>query len=264
MLLNTFKAVVIDVETAFLYGKLDEEIYIEIPPGYNEVIPTENLQNIDCLLLQQAIYGIVQAARQWWKSITKALKDIGFKISEADPYLAYKLDNQGTCMMILYIDDIMVTGTEALIDDAIDHLKQVFIIKEVQTLDDYLGVRIVRSTDKKKLWLGQPSIINSLSKKFKEETETVRKTLTPGTPGFCGRKAQDEASIITVDQQARFKSGVGTLLHLTKHSRPDITNSVRELSKTMDQPTFSQYKEMLKVIKYVLKTHTQGLKIYPI
>ena len=54
------------------------------------------------------------------------------------------------------------------------------------------------------------------------------------------------------------------MLYLTKHSRPDITNAVRELPKTMDKPTHSQYKEILQVIKSVPESKYKGLKMNPI
>ena len=57
-----------------------------------------------------------------------------------------------------------------------------------------------------------------------------------------------------------YRSGVGTLLYLTKHSRPDISNPVRELSKTMDVPALAHLKEMYKLIRFVLSTNDTGLK----
>ena len=57
-------------------------------------------------------------------------------------------------------------------------------------------------------------------------------TITPGTPGFIGGKV-DDISMVDGNTQSMYRSGEGTLLYLTKHSRPDITNPVRELSKRM-------------------------------
>ena len=58
--------------------------------------------------------------------------------------------------------------------------------------------------------------------------------MTPGTPAFIGQKVVEEEDKITEKEKAFSHSGIGTLLYLTKHSRPDITNVVRELSKSMD------------------------------
>ena len=61
-----------------------------------------------------------------------------------------------------------------------------------------------------------------------------------------------------------YRSGVGTLLYLTKHSRPDNTNPVRELSKSMDGASMAQVTEMYRVINFVLETKTLGLRMVPI
>ena len=62
------------------------------------------------------------------------------------------------------------------------------------------------------------------------------------------------------EEHETYRSGVGTLLYLTKLSRPDICNPVRELSKTMDAPAPAHLKEMYKVIRHVLFTKGYGLK----
>ena len=56
-----------------------------------------------------------------------------------------------------------------------------------------------------------------------------------------------------------YRSGVGTLLYLSKHSRPDISNPVIVLSKTMDAPAPVHLKEMYKIIRFVLSTKDYGL-----
>ena len=58
--------------------------------------------------------------------------------------------------------------------------------------------------------------------------------LTPGTPGFIGAKQNEEGNQINEKQQQEYQSGVGTLLYLTNHSRPNIANAVHESSKSMD------------------------------
>ena len=60
-----------------------------------------------------------------------------------------------------------------------------------------------------------------------------------------------------------YRSGVGTLLYLTKHSRPDITNPVRELSKSMDGASMANVTEMYRVINFVPEMETLGLRMVP-
>ena len=73
----------------------------------------------DCLILWEAIYGLVQAARLFWKKIVDKMQEGGFKLSEADPCMLYKKDEKGVCIIIIYIDDMLIIGKEEAIDDAI-------------------------------------------------------------------------------------------------------------------------------------------------
>ena len=68
MLTEILKGKVVDIDNAFLNGDLEHEIYMKIPVGYDEVI-NQDVDKEDFLILQKAIYGLVQAARQFWKEI---------------------------------------------------------------------------------------------------------------------------------------------------------------------------------------------------
>ena len=174
----------VDIDNAFLNGDLEHEIYMKIPEGYDEVI-SPRVDKEDCLILQKAIYGLVQAARQFWKKIVDKMQGGGFKLSEADPCMLYKEDEKGGCIIIIYIDDMLI------IDDAIKVLQGHFQVKDPTSLEDYLGVQIVQIDDGKKAWLGQPTIIKSLEKQFGERVTKKKMTVTPGTPGFIGGKVDD-------------------------------------------------------------------------
>ena len=73
--------------------------------------------------------------------------------------------------------------------------------------------------------LGQPTIIKSFEKQFGERVEKKKMSFTPGAPGFIGGKV-DDISMMDEKTQSMYRSVMGTLLYLTKHSRPDITNPV--------------------------------------
>ena len=87
--------------------------------------------------------------------------------------------------------------------------------------------------------------------------------MTPGSPGFVGQKVVEEEDKVIEKEQALYRSGAGTLLYLTKHSRPDITNAVRELSKSMDGASKLQLRELRRVAKFVLDTKALGFCIVP-
>ena len=75
-----------------------------------------------------------------------------------------------------------------------------------------------------------------------------RLSMTLGTPRFSARRLENEEDKVNAEDHETYRSGVGTLLYLTEHSRPDISNPVRELSKTMDAPAPAHLKEMYKLI----------------
>ena len=126
-------------------------------------------------------------------------------------------------------------------------------MKDPTSLEDYLGVQIVQSDDGKKAWL---------EKQFGEKVAKKKMTIKPGTPGFIGGKV-DDISKVDEKTQSMYRSG-GTLLYLTKHSRPDITKPVRELSKSMDGASKAHGIEMYRVINCVLEMKTLGLRMVPI
>ena len=261
MLIENLKGKVVDIDIAFLNGDLEHEIDMKIPERYDEVI-NKDVDKEDCLILQKAIYGLVQAARQFWKKIVDKMQEGGFQLSEADPCKLYKEDERGICIIIIYIDDMLVIGKEEAIDVAIKEFQGHFQVKDPTSLEDYLGVQTVQSDDGKKAWLGQPTIINSLEKQFGERVAKKKMTITPGTPGFIGGKVDDN-SMVDEKTQSMNRSGVGTLLYLIKQSRPDITNPVREISKSMDGASMAHGTEMYRVINFVLEKKTLGLMMVP-
>jgi hypothetical protein len=84
---------------------------------------------------------------------------------------------------------------------------------------------------------------------------------TPGTPG--GSILRNPTSTIDARKQKIYRSGVGMLLYLVKHSRPDIANAVRELSKALDGTSPAAYKELMHVLTYVMDMKRLSLKMKP-
>jgi hypothetical protein len=126
-LIKNWSMELIDVETAFLYGDLDEEIYLKLPSGYQEVFGNE--ENFDCLLLKKSLYGLVQAARQWWKQLAKHLQNFNYMMSDSDPCLFYRNNNMGNLILCIYVDDILCIGEKQAIDFGIKELENYFKLK---------------------------------------------------------------------------------------------------------------------------------------
>jgi len=95
--------ILIDIDMVFLYGDLEEEIYMDIPEGLTGF-------KDECLLLLKVLYGLVQGARQWHKKFIVILKQIGFQGGNTDPCLLIKRGPNGMVMVSFYVDDNFCVG----------------------------------------------------------------------------------------------------------------------------------------------------------
>ena len=158
------------------------------------------------------------------------------------------------------VDDMLIIGKKEQIDNFASKIQKVFSVELQHSLADYLGCEFHMNKERTRGWLGQPSIIKSLEQKFGEKAMKDRLSLTTGTARFTARRIENPEDKVNPQDHEIYRSGVGTLLYLTKHSRPDICNPVRQLSKTMDAPAPVHLKEMYKVIRHALSTKGYGLK----
>ena len=109
-----------DVKTNFLNGVIEEEVYIEQPEGFD----VENRETHVCKL-HRALYGLKQAPRAWYSRIDNYLREMGFQWSEADHNL-YFLTGEVPLILVLYVDDLFLTGDERLIGDCKSNLSPIF------------------------------------------------------------------------------------------------------------------------------------------
>ena len=127
-------AKIVDVETAFLYGELEEEVYM---------ICKEIHEEDEVLLLQHSIYGLVQSARQYFKYFINKLRKIGFKGGYPDPCLMTRHDKNGIVFTSIWVDDSLLVGNTEAVDATIEDLrKEGFVLKVEGALDDYLSCEI--------------------------------------------------------------------------------------------------------------------------
>ena len=255
MIVLGLDARIVDVETAFLYGDLDEEIYMTCPEihGPDEV-----------LFLVHSIYGLVQAARQYYKKFISKLRELGFTGGYPDPCLYTRRNKKGIVFIAIWVDDCLLVGHTEAILQAIEDLKSKgFNLKLEGTLDDYLSCEITFSKDKKRAWIHQPHLLTKIEKQFGELVKDLQVYKTPGTPGLTILRSPGGGAV-DGEKQKIYRSGTGMLLYLVKHSRPDISNAVRELTKALSGPSLSAYKELLRVLKYVIDTKYLALKVEPI
>ena len=262
------KAGQFDIETAFLYGDLEEAIWMILPDSYVEYYWEKHSKQIDntthCLRLKKSLYGLVQAARQWWKKFKESMKEIGFKASDIDPCLFIKEKKNGNKVyLILYVDDGGIFGTEEDVNETIQDLRKTFKVKDLGKLEHFVGCHLVENQNNGFLNIHQPKLLKHLSEAFKDSIMNTKEYKTPAGPKTMVIRPKPGDPLISQDDQSKYRSGVGMLLYLVKHSRPDISNAVRELSKVCDGATECHWKALMRTIKYVLTTQNIGLKIQP-
>ena len=259
ILVSKFHYMIVDVQSAFLHGKLDEKesIYMDCPDGM------ENVDKTHALKLIKSLYGLVQSPRVYFRTFKEAMKKIGFKTSEMDPCLFIRNGKKNLVYMAIWVDDCLIVGTKEDVDETIELFKQQFKTTEESTLNDYLSCEIILNKEKGTGWMGQPDMMKKLEEKFGEWTKDVRKARTPGPPNMKVNRPKEGEERLNDEDQRRYRSGVGALLYLVKYSRPDITNAVRELSKCMSDANREAEKMLKRVLKFVLDTKNYGLKLEP-
>jgi len=153
-----------DVVTAFLHGKLDEDvIFIEQPEGL-----VVQGQEHKVLRLRKALYGLKQAPRLWNKELDTHLRSLGFVSCESDHAL-YVLHEGSHLVMIIavYVDDLLLACKDC------DRMTQVkrelsakFSMKDLGAVTYYLGMEIVRDRGSKLTYLHQERYVRMVAEKF--------------------------------------------------------------------------------------------------
>eukprot|EP00253_Pinus_taeda_P013586 PITA_13586 len=124
-----------DVKTAFLNGFIQEEVYIEQPQGF-EVHGEES----HVCRLKKALYGLKQAPRAWYSRIDTYLQGMGFTKSEVDPNPYYIVIGEEPLILVLYVDDLIITGAERLIEHYKGDLAVEFEMKDIGLMHYFLGL----------------------------------------------------------------------------------------------------------------------------
>lgn len=127
----------IDINNAFLNGDLQEEVYMQQPPGF-----IANSHSLVCKL-RKATYGLKQAPRAWYEKLHQALVQFGFLASKCDKSLFVYQYNDITIYALVYVDDILVTRTSfKLVHALISKLHQQFSLKKLGKPKYFLGLKV--------------------------------------------------------------------------------------------------------------------------
>jgi len=211
-----------DVKTAFLNGVVEEEVYIEQPPGFEE-----NDRHTHVCRLKKSLYGLKQAPRTWYGRINKFLMSLGFTKSKADPNLYYKVVDDGPVILLLYVDDLFLTGNEKLVTECKKQLAAGFEMKDLGPLHYFLGLEVWQGPDE--IFLGQGKYTVEILKRF-----GMMDCKSMPTPMVANLKIFSDTSSDLVDATI-YRQMIGSLMYLT-NTRTDICFVVNTLSQYMVEP----------------------------
>ncbi|KAE8978761.1 Retrovirus-related Pol polyprotein from transposon TNT 1-94 [Phytophthora fragariae] len=246
-----------DVDTAFLYGKLEEEIYMELSEGLRELLDlaeAEGEDDVVCMLLQ-ILYGLKQASLVWNETIDKHLKSMGFEPADADPCVYTKGEGDDECIVGLYVDDMLIASRQkAAIASVKAGIAEKFRIKDLGRARSILGIAIDYDMERRTLGISQKAYTESIIKKFGQEN--AKPCLTPLEPGVQLTKADEPQ---TEEDKAKMKSKpyrslIGSLMYLVCGTRPDILVAVVKLSRFLENPGEKHWDAGIKVVHCLLKT----------
>ena len=229
----------IDIKTAFLYGDLEETVYMRHPPGYPGPPGT-------ACKLNHSIYGLKQANRQWHLKLKEQLLARGFVCSQADPALFIKTDEEGRVIALVYVDDCLIAGKSELeVLNIIKMFSTMFETRDMGEPADFLGIHIVRNRLTKTLSIHQSPYIQKLLADY---------GLTGASPRSLPSSAFAEGLPLPPATASKYPSLVGSLLHLANCTRPDISHLVGALARHFQTAQTSHWAAALNLLRYLSGT----------
>ena len=223
-----------DFHSAFLNGELDsdEEVFMEQPQGYEE---SDQKQYV-CKLFK-SLYRLKQAGRKWYDALCKALAEIGFKRSEADPAVFYVHRSNDIIVLACHVDDCTITGsTQHSVQFYKDKLKQKYSLTDLGAANWLLGIKITRDFEARTISLSQSSYIDSIITRF--NFTDLKPFATPMDPSIrfskeqCPQTPEEVADMCKVP----YREAIGSLNYCAVATRPDIAFPVSLLAQFMENP----------------------------
>ncbi len=261
-------AELIHVEAAFLEAGLDEEVYLEWPYGLVEFgYITEEEAREYVILLDRAMYGLVQSPRQYYLLYGSELEKLGLKQCAADPCVWYKEENgEAVLIIVVYVDDCIVAGPKEQVEWFKTQIKKRFNIAELGPIKKHLGVWYERKCDAAGEYYEvrmddyKKAIVNDWKALYGE----LKVEKTPGYPSESLVKSEEEPIDVEV-----YRKFLGRIMWMVRKVAPECSNATRELAMFMDKPGKEHWKAMKRLVGYLASTDVHlklreplNLKVY--
>ncbi|KAJ9566849.1 hypothetical protein OSB04_002815 [Centaurea solstitialis] len=239
-----------DVKTAFLNGKLTEDVYMQQPEGF---VDPKNPNKV-CKLLK-SIYGLKQASRSWNLHFDERIKEFGFAKSEFEPCVYTKFSGSIVTFLVLYVDDILLIGNDIpTLQSVKAWLSKCFQIKDLGEAAYILGIKIYRNRSRRLIGLSQGTYIDKLLKRFRMDES--KKGFIPMQHGIVLSKAQCPESSQDKDKMKSipYASAIGSIMYAMLCTRPDVAYSVSVTSRYQQNPGEAHWVAVKNILKYLRRT----------
>jgi hypothetical protein len=235
-----------DVKSTFLNGFINELVYVEQPPGFEDPRYPNHAYR-----LSKALYGLKQAPRAWYERLRDFLIEKGFKIRTVDTTLFTKKHNGDTFICQVYVDDIIFGSTNDYHCKEFGELmSKEFEMLMTGELTYFLGFQVKQMKDEN--FLSQEKYTKDLLKRLNMEKCKPIKTHMP-----TNKHLDLDEGGNPVDQTL-YRSMTGSLLYLTA-SRPDIMFSVCMCARFQANPKKAHLRDVKRILRYLKHTPSVGL-----
>ncbi|WVZ61751.1 LOW QUALITY PROTEIN: hypothetical protein U9M48_011574 [Paspalum notatum var. saurae] len=236
-----------DVKSAFLNGELVEEFYVAQPPGFTAAGHEEKV-----LRLHKALYGPRQVPRAWNAKLDASLHELGFTRSKCEHGLYVRGAEASRLVVGIYVDDLIITREmKKEIDSFKLQMKKLFKMSYLGPLSYYLGIEVKQG--QRGIELRQSAYALKLLEKA-----GMSSCNSCATPMEVRLKLSKASTSPLVDDPTMYRSIIGSLRYLL-HTRPDLSFSVRYLSRFMEEPRTDHMAAVKHLLRYVAGTINYGL-----
>ncbi|GJT32832.1 putative ribonuclease H-like domain-containing protein [Tanacetum coccineum] len=240
---------VMDVKSAFLYGTIDEEVYVMQPPGFQDSQFSDKVYKV-----VKAMYGLHQAPRAWYGTLSKYLLDNGFQRGTIDQTLFIRKHKGEFLLVQVYVDDIIFGSSNPRLCrefEALMHEK--FKMSVMGELNFFLGLQVLQKKDG--IFLSQDKYVVDILKKF--GYTDIRSANTPiDRENHWGKDGTGKDVELYL-----YRSMIGSLMYLTA-SRPDIMFVVCACARHQVTPKECHLHAVKRIFRY-LKGHPKLGIWYP-
>ncbi|GJR49045.1 putative ribonuclease H-like domain-containing protein [Tanacetum coccineum] len=235
-----------DVKSAFLYGKIDEEVYVSQPLGFIDPKYPKKVYKV-----VKALYGLHQAPRAWYATLSTFLLKNGYRRGTIDKTLFIKKDKHDIILVQVYVDDIIFGSTKKSWCDEFEALiKSRFQMSSMGELTFFLGLQVKQKEDG--IFISQDKYVAEILKKF--DFASVK---TTSTPIEIQKPLTKDEVAADVDVHL-YRSMIGSLMYLTA-SRPDIMFAVCACSRFQVTPKTSHLNVVKRIFRYLKGKPKLGL-----